>query len=564
MEQLLRFRSGMDRLSDKEFTTFIQTIDRKSICALIFNGFRYGLQCIQRLDEIDNIMLSSQQLNQKISQIIASRQRNKTKSEEEDEEVIVDKIDKLPLVMISEISSFLKYESMINFELCNRTIFIGTRSPISLHSVPQNPFNKYIKFCAQNDYQYYWKMHRFRACKEMSLLVESCFTYNSDGDQIYAQYLLSNLTNAHWKNIRTLIINGGFDRKEYINETMFWMQFFQVLRTCNTSNISHVYAHGPNERNAYVYCPLVFDYVPSIEYAALDQSLSRNTLAKIEWPSMLKGVRMPFMRTDHGTLADDQDGWRFSNELQSFHCSWGVPQQMIAKLHNLREICLTHRKSSSPYEHPIDALNSLVNAKHGLSQLQRIHYSDETIQRHSLETNEDRRRTLLKLWRINTLNYISVNGNCSVNKFKRLFGTLCEALTNDDDNSMKQRLKVKMSCQRNVTDATFFTECIVKLLDVLRCNVVQFMLIGEMKFRDDFNVKSRLDLLREQYRIEIYEPKPMIKYWNSEDDGKFNYWKFVISNKSCTVNGYNENWLMGCQTCSSEPYEDYGRRTRRY
>eukprot|EP01083_Nonionella_stella_P159336 519674_1 len=552
MEELLRFRSGLDRLSGKEFATFIQSMDRGTICALIFNRFRYGLQCIQGLDEIDNILVSIQQLNQKITQIITSRQRNKTKTEEKDEEVTVDKIDKLPLVMISEISSFLEYDSMAKFELCNRTIFIGTRSPISLHSVPQNPFNKYIKFCAQNDYQYYWKMHRFRACKEMSLLVESCFTYNSDGDQIYAQYLLSNLTNAHWKNIRTLTLNDGFSYKyEGGDNCPYWIDLFEDLATCNTSNIKSVSVSGAYSREDP--CGQVLKYLPSIEYAALYQTLSRSNLSEIEWPSTLKGLYLPLGTRSLNTAQE----WGFNNALLSFHGAYGVPQQMVHKLRNLREICLAHTLNEYPLdEYALDALNSLVD---GLSQLQRVHYSDLVD-----ETNEDRQRILLKLWRINTLNYISVNGNCSVNKFKRLFGTLCEALTNDDDNSMKQRLKVKMSCQEHVTDATFFTECIVKLLDVLRCNVVQFMLIGEMKFRDDFNVKSRLDLLREQYRIEIYEPKPMIKYWNSEDDGKFNYWKFVISNKSCTVNGYNENWLMGCQTCSSEPYEDYGRRTRRY
>eukprot|EP01083_Nonionella_stella_P133976 407539_1 len=173
MEEVVRLRSGMDRLSDKEFQIFLQSMSREYISCSIFNRFNYELQGTQSIQEIDKVVSCIQQLNQNITKIITSRERNKTSVEEE--ETAVDKIDQLPLVMISEISSFLEYDSMTDFELCNRTIFMGTRSPISLHSVPKDPFNKYIKFCAENKYKYYWKMHRFRACKEMNVSAESCF-----------------------------------------------------------------------------------------------------------------------------------------------------------------------------------------------------------------------------------------------------------------------------------------------------------------------------------------------------------------------------------------------------
>eukprot|EP01083_Nonionella_stella_P221124 790379_1 len=164
MEEVVRLRSGMDRLSDREFQTFIRAMSREYISSLIFHRFNYELQRIQSIQEIDKVISCIQQLNQNISKIITSRERNKTSVEEEEEEedeTRVDKIDRLPLVMISEISSFLEYDSITDFELCNRTIFMGTRSPISLHSVPKDPFNKYIKFCAETKYKYYWKMHRF-------------------------------------------------------------------------------------------------------------------------------------------------------------------------------------------------------------------------------------------------------------------------------------------------------------------------------------------------------------------------------------------------------------------
>eukprot|EP01083_Nonionella_stella_P204848 746470_1 len=404
MEEVVRLRSGMDGLSDKEFETFLQSMSREYICSLIFNRFNYELQGIQSIQEIDNVISCIQQLNQNINKIITSRERNKTKVEE-DEEVTMDQIDKLPLVMISEISSFLEYDSMTNFELCNRTIFVGTRSPISLYSVPKDPFNKYIKFCAENKYKYHWKMHRFRACKEMRLSVESCFTYNSDGGYIYRQYLLRNLTSAHWNNTRTLRLNGGFDHKYDGNEYPYWIRLFRDLATCNASNITHAYVHGPNRRGNDV-CPQIFDYISSIEYVALDQSLSSNSISEIEWPSTLKGIQIPFINMFHGDPAPE---WRFGDELQSFHGPQGV-QQMVHKLQNLREICLRNWKRLF-----WSMLELLVDTKHGLSHLQRIHYSDLVA-----ATFEDRQRILLKLWRIKTVNYISVNASYNVNKFKRL------------------------------------------------------------------------------------------------------------------------------------------------
>eukprot|EP01083_Nonionella_stella_P149971 477045_1 len=95
-------------------------------------------------------------------------------------------------------------------------------------------------------------MHRFRACKEMNISAESCFTYNNDGEYFYGtngQYLLSNLTNAHWNNIRTLTLKDGFSYKyEGGDDCPYWIDLFEDLATCNTSNIKSIYVSGAYSR----------------------------------------------------------------------------------------------------------------------------------------------------------------------------------------------------------------------------------------------------------------------------------------------------------------------------
>ncbi len=74
------------------------------------------------------------------------------------------------IIMLWEISSF---NALKLFEICNRSIFIGTRSPISLNKLPTKYSKTLIKYLKENNntmQYFYWQ--RFKTLKHFAIEIE--------------------------------------------------------------------------------------------------------------------------------------------------------------------------------------------------------------------------------------------------------------------------------------------------------------------------------------------------------------------------------------------------------
>ena len=129
MEALTRFRTNVDALSDAEFSRFILAFGRPKCIDILFRQYHESIQLPQTAKDKQTID-SFHSANGVISEIILSRKAKKCKMnqdvvEEEKKEKASMKINKLPDVMIANISSFLSFEHKLNFEKCNISLYLA-------------------------------------------------------------------------------------------------------------------------------------------------------------------------------------------------------------------------------------------------------------------------------------------------------------------------------------------------------------------------------------------------------------------------------------------------------
>eukprot|EP01084_Bolivina_argentea_P262410 443730_1 len=121
MEHLIKLRSGIEILSNEELINVIKAFESRN-----------ESKCVQNESELQSQFTPT-------------------------------KIDELPFVMISEITSFLPFNDLKSFEICNRSIFIGTRSPISLNKLPLQYSRQLITYLKNNNNKMqYFHWHRFK------------------------------------------------------------------------------------------------------------------------------------------------------------------------------------------------------------------------------------------------------------------------------------------------------------------------------------------------------------------------------------------------------------------
>ena len=178
---------------------------------------------------------------------------------------------------------------------------------------------------------------------------------------------------------------------------------------------------------------------------------------------------------------------------------------ICVKLNNVREICVYQ-----PTQYEMDWF-----LDQNLTNLQRINV---------INTNENRQKSIKSLFATPSINYISIKTDKDNYNMNMMIDILNNALKGISKQSMKIRLISDYEC-----DAKGIQKEILKLINTLKIETTDFMIIGKfhIKVNDEINLDSNKDCLLIKSKIE-----------NENDINKI--CKFVISNKECKINGYQE------------------------
>eukprot|EP01084_Bolivina_argentea_P275587 470032_1 len=434
-------------------------------------------------------------------------------------------MDTLPNVLISSISSFLTFTDILNLEKCNRSIFIGTRSPISIQKIDSITIGRCIKY--SDEYQRESNWNRFKSITEISINIHDCFEFKQDSAYDYYDYVgadYQKLTPIHqhklkhlpiWSNLKTLNIYWDTNNWEYNAHSDYvkvFSDFMLDLKTCDISNVSKVCAKADllSDENEFADINEFLDIFPSLQYVDFALIPPNNFGFKhLKWPLRIKG------------MAVDRDDIILSNVLktntmlESFYKPNGFVIPIDAQLNNLKEISLRDAVKSD-----IDMLLSK-----DLKYLQRIYLKYRRRSGDDIKTDEI--KSIELLYKLKSLNCIHICGDNDI--VHLMIKILCNVF-NDNKNVLGNRcIKIKFEKYGILTKE--ITECLLNLVNILNKNVSHFMIIwvicDDLNFNSSLVFKDMIEKQKEHLTID----------WIKHS-------KFVISNKGCNISGYKERWLL--------------------
>eukprot|EP01084_Bolivina_argentea_P293844 505486_1 len=219
MEDLIRLRSGFEKLSDTEIVHLVKSFGKNNFASILFKYFLNELQSIDKCDDIDNKLSRVHQLNKIIGDTIRSREEHNDQESNEQQQINEQqpnkmsrvkmlKLDQLPDVILSHVSSFFKLENLLNFEKSNRSIFIATRSPISLLHLSDDYYFKLHQFSTINNSIY--NFHRFKLLKTLNIYIPDLDELDLEIDQLSIK--LPNLS-----NLKTLQLSSARDTNDHLD-----------------------------------------------------------------------------------------------------------------------------------------------------------------------------------------------------------------------------------------------------------------------------------------------------------------------------------------------------------
>ena len=216
MEHLLKFKTGIDSLNDKEMKKVINSLSRQYLTDLLFKYFHSQLKNGESFGHLNNMIIPEMQtFHNKISQQIQARKCESKQGDDIDDDLEQEMepihFDEIPSVIISAISSFMEFDQLLNLEKCSKVIFIGTRSPISLKELPSKYTTKLIKYLKDDTVHHkYSHFYRFRAIKKFTLNITDYFKYDEDdGDDPEYEYKLNDI--PFWNQLEILKISDEYE-----------------------------------------------------------------------------------------------------------------------------------------------------------------------------------------------------------------------------------------------------------------------------------------------------------------------------------------------------------------
>ena len=387
MEKLILLRQGTRRLNDHEFKSLLTNIGRDKVTTLLFKQLLHQFNTNQSEEDIDEIQSN-------ISQIIHQRKDEMNASTDGIEEKSSPiSIEDLPNEMLSEISTFLRFDELLNFEKVSRALFIGSRSSSQpIHSMDRDAFTKLIQYRAKH------KEERHRQLRIKSLSVDCddlCRQdYDSDDEDAWdpeAPWLL------RYESV-------SLDFMNRVQSLEFWITYDQTLSLVLNAYILNQSDTFPNIKTLRLlpYPGFELGYIdPSLrdlicccsglEYFRMDREgrdeLDGNdAFSDYEWARNLKGVAFDEQNTVSVKVYS-----ALTEKLESLHLpTLSMMNDMKCKLINLKELCL--QRWAKPYGFNDEAVHkpeyrrSLLQTE--MPNLRRLHFGNTSWTRKIMELDD--------------------------------------------------------------------------------------------------------------------------------------------------------------------------------
>eukprot|EP01084_Bolivina_argentea_P028481 52922_1 len=522
METLIKLTKLLDSLTMDEFIQLIKLCDKSFMVNIIFQNFHSQLKLAANTHQIHNLTTSNPNITKLFecsSKIIKSRdeykntipQNNNFTNENSESELEQEseplKIDELPLEMISFISSFMDFQSILSFEKTNKSIFIGTRSPPSLQEINAEMFGKCISYCRNNKSIYHY--YRFKNLKRIEMEIGDLYAYHYPDDlsfsvpPILTDKYISMQDFPFWNSLQCLSI---FDEQYAYDE-----EVINQLSCCDLSNIHTFRFQGEDYSGRYL------KLISNAQFVDFNGSADLDEMSRIQSTHNFRGFSVSCYISEQEKELRKVLFKPVKETLESLHVPPypGYVEFIDAKLGNLKELCLSEWSQTD-----IDCL-----MKHNMKKLKRIYLCNVC---------DDGCIIIPKikpfLIQCNSLEYIHAN------LLHRSTNSALIMLRNVLNNRQKPRMKLYIC----VKDSLCFdiTHELLTLINVLNESFQHFMLICDLwvEFEISDKMKEFVSKLQQTFHVaSISEGRPL---------------KFVVTNKKCNINGYKESWIMNCDRCS--------------
>eukprot|EP01084_Bolivina_argentea_P156073 271979_1 len=531
MEHLIQLKSGVETLSTDEFIELVQSFGKDYFTTILFDHFNHYFTNSQSQREFNNTISNIRAFNKEISNIVSSRTPNAIMNAQEQELGLKLKpiqIDEIPSVIISQISSYLLFDDLKSFEMCNRSIFTGTRSPISLYELPPEYSTLLINYIRNNEYNnsyFYW--YRFRKIKQFELQIDDhlLVTPGDGEDQIEYIYSLNHI--PFWNNLESLTISDYGEETEWQwhYDKIDMDRFVSDLTTLNLQNLKQLYHDEWNISNQHMQSLL--SNVSNLQFIYFHKESMCGIMPTL---TGIRGVgNMDFDLYDHNLEM-------IPSNIQSLHlCDYDEFSNKGIKFTNLKELCTQFAEKDQ-----IDFFNSQT-----LTDLQRIHISTPFDQSMNNEYIRSIETLLLKM---HSVNYISIDIKGDMMEIMKSLNNALKTLT-----MSKKSIKIRIDCTFKAAIFYDVNEKIMVLTKILEKNTNDFMIIGSFYVKDanEMNYNS----LKCQNNVSIKSAVNIKKDGDVLKSEAKNVLKFVITNKQCKINGYKEKWLMECRCCEQKCYD---------
>eukprot|EP01083_Nonionella_stella_P083937 232180_1 len=513
MEQLIYCRQSAEDLSDTEYQQLLQLIGRTTLMHIVFHGLQHEIH--------HHKMLHIEEMNRTIQTIKESRPvKERSNSHQK-----TNSLDGLPYVMLSNISSFLLYPDKIHFERANRSTFIGVRSnTIPTYTLSTGYFSKLVKFSERMDLEWLRKLNVFKSVQmdcfgittfnQLQLFdhIETLDIRNSGLSPIefLFTHLLTKTTLPNLKTLKYTINNGDiFQKWGHRSDPFAWQRFknYANLKYIQvTSSIAMLDALPPSDD---------YTWLSSLEGIAIH--VSRGAIAKRVMNDVYKSL---------------------TNKLESLHQnSCEMTDAMDGKFTSLKEICLS-------WNHPTEKSIQMLS-KQNMKRLKRVHFRNIGGMHFA---KEPMKMLMNKI--VQNVAYIGLHFNLDPLAQVAEMGPTLVALVlliNAIKYTKKHKLKIRI---HGMILGMLTWEGMESLINILNEKCLHWMLIGFGCYVDGYGkIKASIDDLCTDYTIRMQNChsekmtiRPMIN--------------FIVSNKECDINGYQEQWIMPCDFCQQHTLFD--------
>eukprot|EP01084_Bolivina_argentea_P296545 510742_1 len=248
MEHLIQFRMSADLLSQNEYESLVECIDKNDMFEALFY---YHLKQLE-----NNDCTKIQRINNKISEILNARD---TLDNSEITPLPSPQFDNIPRSLLNYIDAFLP--NNINFQRVNRKAYIASKSPPHIHKIDPKQIHKYVKHCNKN--RLLIDTNKFKTVQHLQL---------------------DNKAIKLWNNHRFIANNVN---KLRISDDEIGQQLTASTNTINLQQIHHL-------EFASIYFPSnILQQTPNLQYLNLDEvEIKSDTIISNNIMQKLKGLNV--------------------------------------------------------------------------------------------------------------------------------------------------------------------------------------------------------------------------------------------------------------------------------